>query len=317
MHPLDLIRDPGHSVIDVRSPAEYAKGHIPGAVNVPLFNDEERARVGTAYVQQGRAPAVELGLQIVGPKLAGIVVEAREIAQGRPIIVYCWRGGMRSGSVAWLLNTAGLQVMTIPRGYKGYRARVHALLEAPWELRVLAGRTGSGKTHRLRELAQAGEQVLDLEAICRHKGSSFGALGEEPQPSTEHAMNLMADVLWDFDRSRTVWVEDESRTVGKVVIPEALFTRMQHAPVEVMDVPRDVRVRNLVADYGAYAADDLVAAFERIRERLGGERCTAAITAVRQGDLATAADIALAYYDRTYDFALSRRLRHVLQHPHR
>lgn len=316
MHPLDQIRDPGHAVIDVRSPSEYLHGHIPQAVSMPLFSDDERAAVGTAYVQQGRTPAVELGLQIVGPKLSDMVAAARAIARGRPIIVYCWRGGMRSASVAWLLATAGMPVVTIPRGYKGYRARVHALLQAHWNLRVLAGRTGSGKTHRLHELAQAGEQVLDLEAICRHKGSSFGALGEEPQPTTEHAMNLMADVLWDFEPSRTVWVEDESRTVGKVVLPEALFIRMQQAPVEVLDVSRDERVRNLVADYGDYPADELVAAFERIRSKLGGERCTAAIESVQNGDLAAAADIALAYYDRTYDYALARRLHHARQRSH-
>jgi tRNA 2-selenouridine synthase len=307
MHPLEMIRDSGVAVVDVRSPAEYEQGHVPGAFSMPLFTDEERADVGTIYVQVGREPALQRGLEYVGPKLAGFVQQGRDVANGRPIVLYCWRGGMRSGSMAWLLRTAGLDVHVIDGGYKAYRKRVHALLGMPWDLRVVTGYTGSGKTHYLHSLAEQGEQVLDIEAICRHKGSSYGALGEQPQPTTEHAMNMMADVLAGFDLQRPVWVEDESRKVGHVVLPDALFDRMQAGTMVMLDVPRDVRIQNLVNDYGGYHVEDLIVATERIRRRLGGEQCTAAIEAIRAGDLAAAAAMLLEYYDSAYDHYMKYR----------
>jgi tRNA 2-selenouridine synthase len=296
MLPLDILRDPSYAVIDVRSPGEYAQGHVPGAMSMPLFSDDERAEVGTLYVQHSRDAALLRGLEIVGPKLAGFVTRAREIAGERPIVLYCWRGGMRSGSMAWLLRTAGLSVQTVEGGYKAYRRNVNDLLSAPWDLRVVAGNTGSGKTHYLHSLAAQGEQV-----------SSFGALGEQPQPTTEHAMNLMADVLADFDPARPVWVEDESRKVGRVELPEAFFERMQRSAIVMLDVPIDVRVNNLVQDYGSYAAADLIEATERIRKRLGGEQCAAAVQAIQAGDLATAIRIVLEYYDKAYDHYMKHR----------
>lgn len=300
----DLFSD-AYAVIDVRSPAEYAAGHIPGANNIPVFSNEERAVVGTAYVQNGREQAIDIGLKIVGPKLADFVSQAR--ALGKPLIVYCWRGGMRSSSMGWLFTTAGLNVRVVPRGYKAFRAWGMELISRPWKLHVVGGRTGSGKTHHLHQLAARGEQILDLEGLANHKGSSFGALGEQPQPTTEHFMNLMAYALHRFSPEQTLWVEDESRNIGTVVIPDEFYDAMQRAPIDVLDVPREQRVANLVVDYGRASREGLVEAFERIRRKLGGERCTQAIEAVKAGDLATAAEIALEYYDRTYDYCLKQR----------
>lgn len=304
---IDTVRGDTFAVIDVRSPAEYAQGHVVGATNMPLFSNEERAAVGTVYAQVGFEESFQLGLTITGPRLAGFVHEAGKIADGRNIIVYCWRGGMRSASMAWLLASAGMNVQAMPRGYRGYRASVNALLSAPWMLQVLAGRTGSGKTQHLHELAGRGEQVLDLEGICNHKGSAFGAIGQQEQPTTEHAMNVMAGVLSNFNIKRPIWIEDESRKVGRVTIPEKLYERMQLAPITVLDTPRDERLLHLVETYGAYPVEELVAAFDRIRSKLGGHACETAIAAVRGGDLTHAADIALTYYDRTYDYAMRRR----------
>ncbi len=300
----DLFSDE-YAVIDVRSPAEYAAGHVPGAINIAIFNDEERARVGTAYVQNGRESAIDIGLKIVGPKLADFVAEAR--ALGKPLIVYCWRGGMRSSSMGWLFTTAGLNVRVIPRGYKGFRAWGLAIISRPWKLHVVGGRTGSGKTHYLHQLMVRGEQILDLEGLANHKGSSFGALGELPQPTTEHFMNLMCRDLHRLSAQQTLWVEDESQNIGTVVIPDVFYNAMQQAPIDVLDVPREQRVINLVEDYGNATPEGLIAAFERIRRKLGGERCKQAIEAVSTGDLATAAEIALEYYDRTYDYCLKQR----------
>lgn len=293
------------AVVDVRSPKEFATGHVPGAVNIALFSDDERAVVGTAYAKKGKEIAIDLGLEIVGPKLASFVSAAR--AFGKPLIVYCWRGGMRSASMSWLFQTAGMDVRTIPRGYKGYRAWGLGIISQPWQLRVVCGRTGSGKTHFLHDLAARGEQVLDLEGLAHHKGSSFGAIGLPPQPTTEHFMNLVAQQLSRFSPEKIVWVEDESRNVGSVSVPESLFDAMQRAPIELLNVPREQRVKNLVVDYGDATHEDLVAAFERLRRKLGGDRCNAAIEAVTAGDLATAAELALDYYDQTYDYCLTKR----------
>lgn len=309
MQLLERVRSRSHVLVDVRSPAEFTAGHIPRAVSIPLFTNEERADVGTIYKQVGRDQALQRGLEYVGPKLADFVTQAREASQGRPLLLYCWRGGMRSASMAWLFRTAGLDVATIAGGYKAYRKDVHGVLSAPWDLRVVAGYTGSGKTHYLHSLAEQGEQVLDIEGICRHKGSSYGALGEQPQPTTEHAMNLMADVLGGFDRTLPVWVEDESRKVGHVVLPDALFERMQRSTIVMLDVPLDIRISNLVQDYGAYARADLIEATERIRKRLGGEQCTAAVDAIRAGNLVRAVQIVLEYYDKAYGHYMAHRTR--------
>ncbi|MGE4332621.1 MAG: tRNA 2-selenouridine(34) synthase MnmH, partial [Macellibacteroides sp.] len=177
-------------MIDVRSPSEFEAGHIPGARNLPLFSDNERAEIGTRYVQYGKDNAVERGLEIVGPKLAGFVKQARLWADGTPIYMYCWRGGMRSGSMAWLFRTAGLTTYLLSGGYKAYRNSFAQLLEAhPWQLLILGGPTGCGKTEVLHQLQRMEQQVIDLEGLAHHKGSAFGSLGETAQPSTEQFTN--------------------------------------------------------------------------------------------------------------------------------
>jgi len=296
-----------HVIIDVRSPAEFEHGHIPGAVNMPLFSNDERAEVGTLYVQVGRDAAVERGLDVVGPKLTRFVSEARAHAAGLPLLVYCWRGGMRSNSMAWLLRTAGMDVKTLQRGYKGYRSVVLSTFDLPWKFSVLVGPTGSGKTTLLREKAARGEQVLDLEAIAHHKGSAFGALGEDAQPSTEHAMNMMYDALASFDIARTVWVEDESRMIGTVCVPDAIYDAMQRAQYEEVVVSREQRIENLVREYGGFTTDELIHSFDHIQRKLGGERYAAAVAAVQANDLRAAASMALEYYDRTYEHCLRIR----------
>ncbi|MBU3680039.1 MAG: tRNA 2-selenouridine(34) synthase MnmH [Candidatus Kapabacteria bacterium] len=302
---LDDIYNDGFAVVDVRTPAEYTQGHIVGAKNLPLFTNEERAEVGTLYVQTSREAAIQRGLELVGHKLASFVSAAR--ALGKPLIVYCWRGGMRSSSMSWLFTTAGLQSRTIPRGYKGFRQLAHERIAQPWQWHVVSGKTGSGKTTYLREMASRGEQVLDLEGLANHRGSSFGGIGLPPQPTTEHMLNLLHHAMRDFDEARQVWLEDESRTIGRVHLPEHLYNCIRSAPRHELDVPIDVRIANLVTEYGALPTNELAAAFERIREKFGGERTQRALTALEAGNLALAAEIALEYYDRTYEFSAKRR----------
>jgi tRNA 2-selenouridine synthase len=294
-------------VIDVRSPGEFEKGHIPGAVNIPLFTNEERAKVGTRYKQIGPDAALLLGLDIVGPKMSGFVKQARKLAPGGDVLVHCWRGGMRSGSFAWLLQTAGMQVNTLQKGYKAYRNEVLRLMGEPMKLIILSGKTGSGKSETLREIARLGEQVVDLETLAHHKGSSFGALGQLPQPSVEQFENDLHRALSQLDFSRRIWLEDESNSIGTVFIPRPLWHQMRQARVIMMDVPKEERIRRLVREYAEFPHSLLENAIMRIRKRMGGQHFSAALAALDAGDYAQVADLTLNYYDKAYLFGLSKR----------
>ncbi|MGI0486691.1 tRNA 2-selenouridine(34) synthase MnmH [Pantanalinema rosaneae CENA516] len=294
-------------ILDVRSPAEYQQGHIPGATSFPLFDNDERAKVGTCYKQQGREAAIELGLDLVGPKLATFVRQAKHLAPDRQLRIHCWRGGMRSGSMAWLLETAGFQVTLLDRGYKGFRQWVRDTLAIPRPIWTLGGMTGTGKTEILAVLAAQGEQILDLEALANHRGSSYGALGLPPQPSTEHFENLLAIAWANFDPARPIWIEAEGRMVGTCRIPNELFHQMLAAPIFQIERSRSERIKLLLNGYGASDPDQLILATERLNKRLGHERTQQAVAAIRQGDLAAAIAIVLDYYDKTYLYDLNRR----------
>lgn len=288
-------------IIDVRSPKEFAHGHVPSATSLPLFTDEERAVVGTLYKQQGRDTALLEGLRITGPKLAPIVEEARRVAPDGRIRVHCWRGGERSGSVAWLLDKAGFaEVVTLRKGYKAFRNYVLASFGMPLDLRVLGGYTGTGKTETLHHLHAMGEQVIDLEALAHHKGSSFGALGEQPQPTTEHFENRLWSGMNKVDATRPVWVEDESLMIGRCKVPQAFYDRMRTAVLYFAEMPQEQRACRLVADYGRYPKEQLAEAVKRIEKRMGPQHCKAALAALAEGDLRTVADLALSYYDKAY-----------------
>lgn len=296
-----LIAQRAIPVIDVRSPGEHVRGHIPGAHSLPLFSDEERAIVGTLYKQQGRDAAVLEGLRIVGPKMAAIVEQAHAVAPEGRIGVHCWRGGERSASVAWLLDKAGFkEVSTLKGGYKAFRNHVLASFQRPLDLMVLGGYTGTGKTETLDHLKALGEQVIDLEALAHHKGSSYGALGEAPQPTSEHFENRIWSVLRDMDPGQRIWVEDESLMVGRARIPDDLFAQMRQATLCFAEMPIDERADRLVVDYGRFPKEQLVEATKRIEKRLGPQHCKAALAALDAGDLRTVALITLRYYDKAY-----------------
>lgn len=295
-------------IIDVRSPGEFEHAHIPGAVSIPLFDNDERAQVGTKYKQAGKDSAVLLGLGMVGPKLADFVRQSRRLnPQQKEVLVHCWRGGMRSGSFAWLLDTAGLTVSTLVGGYKAYRSAVLDAFAHPRQLIILGGKTGSGKTDMLHELVRQGEQVIDLEGLAHHKGSSYGAIGQQAQPATEHFENLIFQDWQRLDPSRRIWLEDESRNVGSCFIPMPLWQQMRAAPVAFVDVPKSVRIQRLVQEYTGIDHALLVEATERIRRRLGGKVTQDALDALANFDYATVADLTLNYYDKAYLHGLSQR----------
>mgnify|MGYP006272344851 CR=1 FL=1 len=311
-----FLQAPG-PVVDVRAPAEFAQGHIPGARNLPLFSDEERAAVGTTYKQQGRQAAVQLGLELVGPKLAGLGAtlstwhaETSAAAPAgeapAPLRIHCWRGGMRSGSVAWLAETLDLPVLLLEGGYKAYRRWVLELLEQPWPVRLLGGRTGSGKTDLLLALQAEGVAVLDLEGLAHHRGSSFGNLGLPPQPSNEHYENRIAAVLEAQRDAPEIWVEAESAQVGRCRVPAGLWRQMQQAPLLEIRRPLEERLRQLVAVYGVQDPQELAEATRRIGRRLGPQRTAAALEAIERCDWSEACRQMLDYYDRCYDHELER-----------
>lgn len=296
-------------LLDVRSPGEYAQGHVPDAVSFPLFSDEERAQVGRMYKQRGQAAALQLGLEFVGPKMAGFVQQAGELAPQQRLAVHCWRGGQRSRSVAWLLSTAGFDVALLDGGYKHYRQYVlESFDRLSLPLLVVGGRTGTGKTKILWSLRDLGEQILDLEALAHHKGSAFGSIGETPQPTVEQFENDLFAAVRQLDPTRRIWVENESRAIGRVYVPAGLWQQMKSAPLFNIQIPQAERVQNLVADYACCDPGELEAAFERIGGKLGGQHLKAALTALEQRDFAAAAELALAYYDKTYQHGLDTSL---------
>jgi tRNA 2-selenouridine synthase len=292
-------------VLDVRSPGEYRQGHIPGAISFPLFTDEERAAVGTMYKQVGKEEAMELGLRIVGPKMVDFVIQAKVLAPHRRLAVHCWRGGQRSGSMAWLFRQAGFEVITLEGGYKAYRHLVlDGLRETELKLIVLGGKTGSGKTKILHALRDMGAQIIDLEGLAHHKGSAFGFIGEAPQPTVEQFENALFEASLSLDQGARIWVENESRSIGRIYIPEGFWVKMKKAPLVIIEIPDAARIENLLSDYVLTDRTELETAFNKIARKLGGQHLKTALESLQAGDYAAAAQVALAYYDKTYLYGL-------------
>lgn len=308
----DFLMAPG-VILDVRSPAEYIQGHIPGAISLPLFSDAERAQVGTVYKKIGRTEAIELGMKIVGPKLADFAAEARGHVSGSCAKVYCWRGGMRSSSMAWLLRTAGLSAITLRGGYKAFRKQALDAFNQPRCLHVIGGLTGSGKTEMLLALRNRGEQVLDLEAIANHRGSSYGMFSQLPQPSNEHFVNELAMRWAAFDPKRPVWIENESRMIGQCCIPNALYDLMRESPLFLIQRPFSERVEFLLKEYGKADPNELVTATQRLQKRLGSQRTKMIVEYIREGNLVDAIVSVLHYYDTAYHHEVERR-RQAMHH---
>ncbi|HDS06373.1 MAG TPA: tRNA 2-selenouridine(34) synthase MnmH [Bacteroides sp.] len=294
-------------VVDVRSPSEFGQGHIPGALNVPLFDDEERTVVGTRYKKINREAATLSALEFAGRKLAPIAREGGRIAgANRELLVHCWRGGMRSKSMAWLFETLGIRCSVLEGGYKAYRRYLRETLATPFRFIVIGGKTGSGKTALLHHLRQKGEQVADLERLAGHKGSAFGSLGEAGQPTTEQFENDLHRDLSRLDRTRVIWIEDESRSIGRCVIPEEIYFQMMGAEVLFLDIPREERARYLVEHYASYDAGLLKSCILKIEKKLGGTRTQEALDAIDRKDFFLAVMISLQYYDKSYLYSLEK-----------
>jgi tRNA 2-selenouridine synthase len=294
-------------VVDVRTPAEFAQGHICGAHNIPLFSNDERVQVGTTYKQVGREEAILLGFDLTGSKWSAFIKQALAISPDKKVAVHCWRGGMRSGAMAWCLDLYGFEVYLLAGGYKHYRRKTLDTFAEKFNIRVLGGLTGSGKTKVLHQLQALGEQVIDLEGLAQHQGSAFGSMNIMEQPTQEQFENNLATQLRLLDPQRPVWVEDESITIGKRFIPNALFHQMRDAPITVLKVPPEARVDFLVTEYGVLDKDFLKECTQKIWKRLGPEQTKNAITAIDEDRMADFIRTVLVYYDKTYRNGLSKR----------
>lgn len=303
-----------HPVLDVRSPGEYLHAHIPGAQSLPLFSDEERKVVGTAYKQESKQVAIKIGLKYFGVKMVEMVETVEKSFTSKIVLVHCWRGGMRSAGVAWLLDLYGYQVYTLQGGYKTYRGWVLEQFEKDYPIQILGGYTGSGKTEVLKALAKKSECVIDLEGLAGHKGSAFGNMGLPAQPSQEMFENKLAQALAntapteDIENSppSCIWMEDESQRIGTVNIPTVLYQKMRQKKVFFLDIPFESRLDYICIHYGKFPKEQLINAIIRIKKKLGGLETKTAINSLVEDDVRAAFLVLLQYYDKLYGKGLER-----------
>lgn len=313
-----------HPVLDVRSPGEYKHAHIPGAYSLPLFSDEERKIVGTAYKQESREKAIKIGLGFFGVKMRMMVEEVESLVRSkesgvktpdsRLILIHCWRGGMRSAGVAWLLDLYGFKVYTLAGGYKKFRGYVLDTFKLPFQFNILGGYTGSGKTELIKILKEKGERVIDLEGIANHKGSAFGSIGLPPQPGQEMFENLLGCQLRvvgcqanPASLTSDIWLEDESQRIGQVNIPHEFWNSMRQSPVYFLDIPFEERLKHIIQEYGDLNPEEVTAAINRISKKLGHLNAKTSILLLKDGKIAESFDILLKYYDKHYFKSLHNR----------
>ncbi|MEN2281956.1 tRNA 2-selenouridine(34) synthase MnmH [Algoriphagus sp. SE2] len=294
-------------IIDARSEGEFLQSHIPNSYNLPILNNEERIIVGTLYKEKGSLEATIKGFELVGPRFHKIQKKAIRKFSTRKIIVYCWRGGMRSQILSWLLSMVGFEVYRLEGGYKTYRTFTFEEVRKDWKLILLGGKTGVGKTKLLQKLRESGEQTLDLEDLANHKGSAFGAIGQKPQPSVEQFENLMGEELRLKDPEKTIWVENESRRIGKIIINDQFFDLMSKSPLIDIRKSEEERIQLIEEEYSFLPKEELIAAVNRLKKKLGGLRTTEAIEDIINGNHRSWIANLLTYYDKTYQFDLEKR----------
>jgi tRNA 2-selenouridine synthase len=305
-------------VLDVRSPGEYNHAHIPGAFNLPLFTDEERKVVGTAYKQESREAAIKIGLGYFGPKMREMIEYVETLTAtdspytgSRQVLVHCWRGGMRSAGVGWLLDMYGYKVYTLAGGYKSYRNWVIDTFSLAFPFTILGGYTGSGKTYVLDELEKKGAAVINFEKLASHKGSAFGDIGMPEQPGQEMFENLLSHELRACFKTSTpaqpVWIEDESQRIGYINLPHTLWATMRRSPILFIFIPFGERLKHIIKEYGELDRERVAKAIVRIQKRLGPMETRTALQTLEAGDIESCFSILLTYYDKHYNKALNSR----------
>ncbi len=285
---------------DVRSPSEYGEAHIIHSENLPLLDDENRKAIGICYKQQGKDAAIKLGYELVNPTREQIMENLRSYTNKKTIKLYCARGGLRSNKMAEFLDAAGYNVNVLKGGYKAYRNLAINTIVAFDQLFILSGNTGSGKTEILHELQNMGEQVLDLERLANHKGSAFGGLGENHQPSNTQFCNLIFEQLKNFNPSQRLWLESESVTIGKVRVPDELWKAMSVANGIEIVIPLEKRMEFIVNRYGTYGSEALQASMRKLSKRFGEKEIDELCEKISANDLEPVVIRLLKYYDKGY-----------------
>ncbi len=301
-------------LIDVRSPSEYYKGNMPNSINIPLFNNEERSIVGKSYKNEGKEISLLKGLEIVEKKLDDIITQFlnidKEYLKKYPnnlrnkFKIYCARGGMRSQSIFWLLNKLNFHTLLLTGGYKNYRRTVLNKFNDDFKLIIIGGKTGSGKTNILNLLKKNNYQIIDLEFLANHRGSTFGALGMNEQPTNEQFENSIANELFNFDIKKEIFIEAESSNIGKCRIPNDLFKKMKLSNrIEIIRSERE-RINELVRTYSVFPKNELIESVNRIKKRLGPQRTQLAIKSVEDENWQNVCKAVLDYYDKCYEYEL-------------
>ena len=299
-------------VADVRSEGEFLSGHIPGSVSIPVLNDEERKAVGTDYKKRGKEIAIRTGHTMVAPRLSQMMEHTKSVAHSHELLVYCWRGGLRSEKFCDFAGNEGIKTYRLQGGYKTYRQQALQTFAKPYQLMVVGGKTGSGKTEILQQLKARGEQVIDLELLANHKGSAFGGLMRGKQPTTEQFQNDLFEALMNIDINRMLWIEDESMSIGRVFIPEGFWMQKAAAPVIQVEMSTAERIERLVHEYSPADREDFLHSMEKITERLGGQNFNAAKELLLKGDWHGTIEILLHYYDKTYLYSLDKKKSQII-----
>lgn len=295
-------------LLDVRSPEEFAKGHIPGSQSFALFNNKEREMIGIAYKKQSRQEAITLGLLLVESNFNDLLARVSSLLtfEGK---ILCWRGGMRSGFAGRLLELLGYSIITLRGGYKAYRCWILQKLNHlsfPF-LHVLGGLTGSGKTAILQALKNMGEQIIDLESLANHRGGAFGGIGLNLQPTQEQFENEIVMTIEQLDWSKPIWIEDESRLIGSCHLPSLLYQNMIQAPLFYIQRSITERLATLLFQYGWIPKQQLLNAVSRIAKRLGSQLTKEIQQLIEQEQKEQAFEKLLIYYDKTYRHQISKR----------
>ena len=303
-------------VLDARSPSEYEDDHLPGAISTPVLDDAERALVGTIYKEQSSFEAKRAGAPLASRNIARHVERlfAQRPRGWRPL-VYCWRGGGRSGALAHVLRQVGWDAQRLEGGYKAFRRQVVADLEVMprhFGLRIICGATGSGKSRLLEALAEAGAQVLDLEVLAAHRGSVLGELPDAPQPTQKSFETSLWTALSQFDPAKAVYVESESKKVGNLRVPDALITHMRDARCYRLEADASTRVALLLEDYAHFVErpQALAEKLDCLRNLHGGERIDLWKSRLARGEWdALVHDLLESHYDPAYKRSLLRNYR--------
>jgi len=306
-------------LIDVRSPDEYYKGHMPNSINIPIFNNEERSTIGIKYKTSGREIAVKEGFRIIDNKIDKLIKKfilikkeylistIDDFSMHKNIKIYCARGGMRSQSMLWLLEKFNYPCVTLSGGYKTYRNWVLNSFKDKQKIIVIGGKTGTRKTKILKKLNSLNYQILDFESLANHRGSSFGGLGMKRQPTNEQYENLIAENLNKFNKDNFIFVEAESPNIGKNRIPHELYKQMTNS--KRIEIIRDdqIRIKELINTYSKYQKNDLKESVSKISKRLGPQRTKSAIDSIDNEDWENVCKSVLDYYDRCYEYELKDR----------